>query len=388
MKIITGKIITGKTGTPHITSQQDRDINCAVFGSDSYVMPVGERLKAEQQTSNTIRIRDGLLVMQGCAASIDSGAFDDVQIENGSQGVNRIDLIVARYTQETETGYESVKIQVIKGTPANSPKPPAVQTGEIRKGVKTVDFVLYEVQLEAITIESVKIQVIKGTPANSPKPPAVQTGEIRKGVKTVDFVLYEVQLEAITIKTITAKFKTVDRSLYDLAKNQKVLWSNNYGFYMASNQTITLAEPVSAQPHGIVLLWCGASSDGQAKNQKVLWSNNYGFYMASNQTITLAEPVSAQPHGIVLLWCGASSDGQSKDAEFLCQFIPKKAVSMFNNKGFSFFFPGYSFENISAKYVYVSENSIRGNDLNMEKATKNGITYDNRNCKLRAVIGV
>lgn len=288
------KIITGKTGTPHITSQQDRDINCAVFGSDSYVMPVGERLKAEQQTSNTIRIRDGLLVMQGCAASIDSGAFDDVQIENGSQGVNRIDLIVARYTQETETGYESVKIQVIKGTPANSPKPPAVQTGEIRKGVKTVDF-----------------------------------------------VLYEVQLEAITIKTITAKFKTVDRSLYDLAKNQKVLWSNNYG-----------------------------------------------FYMASNQTITLAEPVSAQPHGIVLLWCGASSDGQSKDAEFLCQFIPKKAVSMFNNKGFSFFFPGYSFENISAKYVYVSENSIRGNDLNMEKATKNGITYDNRKCKLRAVIGV
>lgn len=287
------KIITGKTGTPHITSQQDRDINCAVFGSDSYVMPVGERLKAEQQTSNTIRIRDGLLVMQGCAASIDSGAFDDVQIENGSQGVNRIDLIVARYTQETETGYESVKIQVIKGTPAESPMPPATQTGEIRKGVKTVDF-----------------------------------------------VLYEVKLEAITIKTITAKFKTVDRSLYDLAKNQKVLWSNNYGFYMASNQTITLAEPVSAQPNGIVLVWTGVK------------------------------------------------DGQSVDSSISLQFVPKKAVSMFNDKGFSFTSFGYNFDNIFSKYVYISDSKIRGNDLNMEKGSKAGITFNNSNGKLRAVIGV
>jgi len=287
------KIITGKTGTPHITSQQDRDINCAVFGSDSYVMPVGERLKAEQQTSNTIRIRDGLLVMQGCAASIDSGAFDDVQIENGSQGVNRIDLIVARYTQETETGYESVKIQVIKGTPAESPKPPATQTGEIRKGVKTVDFVLYEVKLKAITVESV-----------------------------------------------TKKFKTVDRSLYDLAKNQKTLWSSNYGYYMASNQTIALSEPVSAQPNGIVLVWTGVK------------------------------------------------DGQSVDSSISLQFVPKKAVSMFNDKGFSFTSFGYNFDNIFNKYVYISDSQIRGNDLNMESGAKAGITFNNSNGKLRAVIGV
>lgn len=286
-------IITGKTGKPHITAQQDRDINCAIFGNDCYVLPVGEQLKAEQQTSNSIRIRDGLLVMQGCAASIDSGAFDDVQIENGSQGVNRIDLIVARYTQEIENGFESVKIQVIKGTPAESPKAPAVQSGEIRKGVKTVDFVLYEVKLKAITVESV-----------------------------------------------TKKFKTVERSLYDLAKNQKVLWSNNYGFYMANDQTITLSEPVSVQPNGIVLVWTGAK------------------------------------------------DGQAVDSEISLQFVPKKAVSMFNDKGFSFTSFGYNFNNIFLKYVYISDSKIRGNDLNMEKGSKSGITFDNSNGKLRAVIGV
>lgn len=286
-------IITGKTGKPHITAQQDRDINCAIFGNDCYVLPVGEQLKAEQQTSNTIRIRDGLLVMQGCAASIDSGAFDDVQIENGSQGVNRIDLIVARYTQEIENGFESVKIQVIKGTPAESPKAPAVQSGEIRKGVKTVDFVLYEVKLKAITVESV-----------------------------------------------TKKFKTVDRSLYDLAKNQKTLWSNNYGYYMASDQTIALSEPASAQPNGIVLVWTGVK------------------------------------------------DGQSVDSSISLQFVPKKAVSMFNDKGFSFTSFGYNFDNIFSKYVYISDSKIRGNDLNMEKGSKAGITFNNSNGKLRAVIGV
>lgn len=286
-------IITGKTGKPHITAQQDRDINCAIFGNDCYVLPVGEQLKAEQQTSNTIRVRDGLLVMQGCAASIDSGAFDDVQIENGSQGVNRIDLIVARYTQEIENGFESVKIQVIKGTPAESPKAPAVQSGEIRKGVKTVDFVLYEVKLKAITVESV-----------------------------------------------TKKFKTVDRSLYDLAKNQKTLWSSNYGYYMASDQTIQLSEPASAQPNGIVLVWTGVK------------------------------------------------DGQSVDSSISLQFVPKKAVSMFNDKGFSFTSFGYNFDNIFSKYVYISDSKIRGHDLNMEKGSKAGITFNNSNGKLRAVIGV
>ena len=45
-------IITGYTGSPHVTAEQDRDINIGIFGNESYVLQTGSQLTAEVSSKN------------------------------------------------------------------------------------------------------------------------------------------------------------------------------------------------------------------------------------------------------------------------------------------------------------------------------------------------
>ena len=38
-------IITGYTGSPHVTAEQDRDINIGIFGNESYVLQTGSQYR-------------------------------------------------------------------------------------------------------------------------------------------------------------------------------------------------------------------------------------------------------------------------------------------------------------------------------------------------------
>lgn len=149
-------IITGYRGTPHITSAQDRGKNQGAFGVDSYILNVGEKFASEIISASEIRIRDGVLTMQGCVANIEQGAYETCEISNGTQGMQRRDLIVARYTKDAETNIEDIQIAVIEGTPASSsPSDPAYNDGDIQAGDSPVDFPLYRVNISGVTVSSV-----------------------------------------------------------------------------------------------------------------------------------------------------------------------------------------------------------------------------------------
>lgn len=148
-------IITGYRGEAHITSAQDRGKNQGAFGVDSYILNVGDKLAADVVSANEVRIRDGVLSMQGCVASIDEGAYDSCEISNGTQGMQRRDLIVARYTRNAETNIEDISLVVIEGTPASSsPSDPAYNSGDIQAGDSPVDFPLYRVNINGVSISS------------------------------------------------------------------------------------------------------------------------------------------------------------------------------------------------------------------------------------------
>ena len=149
-------IITGYRGEPHITGQQDRDINMSIFGAGLHIMDIGSKMAATIVSANEITIADGLLIADGCAAEISRGTSESMEIENGSQGMQRIDLIVARYTMVAGTGVEDMELAVITGTPAeSSPAVPAYTSGSIENGDALVEFPLYRVDINGITIESV-----------------------------------------------------------------------------------------------------------------------------------------------------------------------------------------------------------------------------------------
>lgn len=150
-------IITGYTGTPHITAENDRDINIGIFGSKSYALQTGTMLTAEISNNNEIKVRDGVIMHQGCAASIKKNTYDSVTINNGSQGMKRIDLIVARYEKQPETNVESLKLKVLQGTPAEeSPQVPAHTEGDIQAGDTVADMPLYEVEIDGLNITKIR----------------------------------------------------------------------------------------------------------------------------------------------------------------------------------------------------------------------------------------
>ena len=150
------EIITGYTGKPHVTAEQDRDVNEGIFDTGSFVLKTGSQLAAELVSNNEIKIRDGVLVIQGCTAVIKKNTYDPVTIANGSQGMKRIDLIVARYNKNEETKIEEVTLKVIQGTPnASTVAVPTYKTGDIQSGDLVADMPLYKVTLDGLNVTSV-----------------------------------------------------------------------------------------------------------------------------------------------------------------------------------------------------------------------------------------
>lgn len=150
-------IIWGYKADPHITAQQLRNTYIGIFGEDAHILDVGSELAATVVSATEIQIADGVMVGQGCTASIEHGMTESLTIANGSQGMQRKDLIVARYSKLASTGVESMTLTVITGTPASSsPADPSYNSGDIADGDSPVDFPLYRVNLSGISITSVE----------------------------------------------------------------------------------------------------------------------------------------------------------------------------------------------------------------------------------------
>lgn len=149
-------IITGYRGEAHITADQIRDQNRGCFGDGSYILDVGSKLEATAISATSVQLADGIISHQGCTASIPYGSTEAVTIGNGTQGMQRIDLIVARYTKDAGTGVEDMELAVIQGTPAASnPSTPSYNQGSIHAGDSPVDMPLFEVAIDGISIDSI-----------------------------------------------------------------------------------------------------------------------------------------------------------------------------------------------------------------------------------------
>lgn len=145
-------IVTGYTGSPHVTSNAVQGFNQGIFGAGNYVLNVGNMFEAELTDANTVTIADGEGVLQGVHFRIDPGTTETVNISNGTLGYKRIDYICARYTKNAITGVEDVSIAVVEGTPdASTPTEPTVNSGTILTGSSPVDFPLYKVSIDGLT---------------------------------------------------------------------------------------------------------------------------------------------------------------------------------------------------------------------------------------------
>lgn len=150
-------LITGYAGGPHITSADAGAFNACTLGSEDYVIQTGKCFEASIISNNQLRIYDGQILMQGRHVRIPTGDYEDVVIENGTQGMYRKDLIVARYEKNPETSIEKVSLVVLKGEPAvETAEDPSHITGDLLGENCTLhEIPLYRVCLNGINIEEV-----------------------------------------------------------------------------------------------------------------------------------------------------------------------------------------------------------------------------------------
>lgn len=152
------RIVTGYTGTPHITSNDDQGLLQGIFGTGGYILPVRSKFAATLISANEVQIGDGEGVFQGVHFRIEPETTESVTIENGSQGMSRIDLICVRYEKDVDTGVESVSLVVLKGTPAaSSPTAPTPTTGNILEGDLLAEMPLYKVEIVNLAVDSVAL---------------------------------------------------------------------------------------------------------------------------------------------------------------------------------------------------------------------------------------
>ena len=170
------RIVTGYRATPHISSNDIQGFNQGVVGTGNYVFNVGTKFDANLTDVNTVTIADGEGVLQGAHFRIDPGESETVNIANGTTGMNRKDLICARYTKNATTGIEDVQLVVIQGEESSSTATePDYNTGDILDGDTPIDFPLYRVDLSGLTPTLVKLFMIKNPI------PKIQAGQITGG---------------------------------------------------------------------------------------------------------------------------------------------------------------------------------------------------------------
>lgn len=154
------ELVTGRSGSPHITSQQDRQLHQGIFGDGAYILNTGNMLEPEVQSSNSIHIKDGALMFQGALFSVKVGTYDEVTINNGNQGMKRKDVIAVKYTYDSSQNIESGEWTVVQGTPvASNPVIPdmPVADGDIQAGDSEVYCPVFVVTLDGINVTGVDV---------------------------------------------------------------------------------------------------------------------------------------------------------------------------------------------------------------------------------------
>ena len=150
------EIITGYTGTRHITPAMDAAVWRSIFGEDHYIVNVGNKCAGSMPSINDFVIADGVVSMQG---HMGYGTQTTLTIDTCVTGYKRIDLVCCRYTHDNNSLIDAMEYVVIKGTEVQSPNVPPVpayNTGIIDQGATIVDFPMYQVNLDGSTVSFTK----------------------------------------------------------------------------------------------------------------------------------------------------------------------------------------------------------------------------------------
>lgn len=152
------EIVTGYTGKPHITSQQDAILNAASLATGGkYILSVGKQLSYELISNTLVRINGGYAINQGRLMGMNADDYEELDISVGLAGSKRCDLIVIHYSKDSSTGVEKAELKVIEGTAgADYVDPEYLDNNLFGENYLEDDLVLYKVKINGLSIETIE----------------------------------------------------------------------------------------------------------------------------------------------------------------------------------------------------------------------------------------
>lgn len=214
----TGKptIITAVGSTAHVTDIDQQAINRSMLGNGNYVFShLGNALEAVIASNNEIVIKDGVFCCAGIYGRLKPGETNSVDIENGTSGMNRNDLICLRFSRTGSIGeYDWV---VLKGEAVNgTAKDPAYTVGDTLNGDTVVDFPMFRVSIEGLSIKTVTtlFTMYDGKKKSSGESTTV---ELTDSKDTTQFKTWPLSIKKVN-GIVYAKYK----GIHNMRANQKV----------------------------------------------------------------------------------------------------------------------------------------------------------------------
>lgn len=139
--------VTAAEGVAHVTSANAGHWNAGTLGNGAYVLPLGNMMACTMSDSNTLRVLFGVASTCGRQWEIE-GDYEEVNIDNGTPGYNREDLLVCRI----ETGVkESIALVVYKGEETTgTPVRPGHIAGDLNDGDTVTEMPICAVRVEGI----------------------------------------------------------------------------------------------------------------------------------------------------------------------------------------------------------------------------------------------
>ena len=160
---MTTTLITGKAGTPHVTSGDMGAMQAGIIGNDSYLLQGsdGKFPAVTMQDANHALIPVLNLVVEGRYARVTEA--ETATIESGVTGQNRNDLVCLKYTRNSQN-IETAAIAVLKGTPSTgTAADPTVPTGSIHSASSTAWIPIARIPIAGIT-PGTPVMLIKQIP--------------------------------------------------------------------------------------------------------------------------------------------------------------------------------------------------------------------------------
>ena len=264
---MTTTLITGKGGTPHITSGDMGAMQAGIIGNGSYL------LQGSDGTFPTVTMQDANhalipvlnLVVEGRYARVTEA--EAATIESGVSGQKRNDLVCLKYTRNGQN-IETAAIAVLKGTPnTGTAADPTVPSGSIHSASGTAWIPIARIPISGIT-PGTPVMLIKQLPPMS---------------KLWDSV-------TLMRKTLTATFRLQDTKSFKPMSNGggnvitvrgNIIFGDLQGFQSTVRVgDFTVWMPVSGvKPSRNVNLGCVGGKDGLNYGVSGIWNTDGSITM-------------------------------------------------------------------------------------------------------------